>query len=213
MARFNFKDNPVLNDETFIGPNKYRWNGVAWILEPFNLNDLLSQLKQESINIAVDSVTQSLVHTAPEALNTIAELATALGNDENFATTMTNALATKADEASVTASLNTKANKTKTLDEFTGTTHTLALTHAAKIINCSTNNMIITVPTNLLVSFPIGTEIAFVRQGTQTVQIVGSVGVTVQSVDNKNKIKGQYGTAAILKTGTDTWVLAGSLEA
>lgn len=212
MARFNFKDNPVLNDETFIGNQKFRWNGTAWAREQFDLNSLLSQLKQESVTEAVQSSTQAIVNTAPEALDTIEELATALGDDPNFATTVTNALGTKADASTVNASLDTKADKTKTLDTITGSPYTLALTDAGKIINCTTNNIVITVPTNLIVNFPIGTEIAFVRLGTQTVEITGSVGVTVQSVDNKNKIKGQYGTAALLKVAENTWVLAGSLE-
>ena len=220
MARFNFKDNPVLNDETFIGNQKFRWNGTAWAREQFDLNSLLSQLKQESVTEAVQSSTQAIVNTAPEALDTIEELATALGNDANFATTITNTLATKAnadtvaaDLATVNSSLDTKADKTKTLDTITGTPYTLALTDAGKIINCTTNNIVITVPTNLIVNFPIGTEIAFVRLGTQTVEITGSAGVTIQSIDNKRRIKGQYGTAALLKVADNTWVLAGSLEA
>ena len=212
MTRFNFKDNPVLNDETFIGNQKFRWNGSAWAREQFDLNSLLSQLKQESITEAVQSSTQAIVNTAPEALDTIEELATALGDDANFATTVTTALSTKANVSTVNASLDTKANKTKTLDTITGSPYTLALTDAGKIINCTTNNIVITVPTNLIVNFPIGTEIAFVRLGTQTVEITGSAGVTIQSIDNKRRIKGQYGTAALLKVADNTWVLAGSLE-
>lgn len=203
MARFNFKDNPVLNDETFIGNQKYRWNGVAWAREQFDLNSLLNQLKDETVAEAASTV----IGTADETLDTIEEIAAALNNDPDFYTTITDLIT-----ANETA-LGTKADKTKTLGTITGTPYTLALSDAGKILNCSTNNIVITVPLDTLVEFPVGTEIAFVRQGTQTVQIVGAVGVTVQSVDNKNKIKGQYGTAALLKVADNTWVLAGSLEA
>ncbi len=41
----------------------------------------------------------ALVNGSPAALDTLAELATALGNDQNFATTITNALATKLTQA------------------------------------------------------------------------------------------------------------------
>ncbi len=41
----------------------------------------------------------ALVDSSPDALNTLNELAAALGNDPNFATTMTNALAGKMDKA------------------------------------------------------------------------------------------------------------------
>ena len=42
----------------------------------------------------------ALVNAAPGALDTLKELATALGNDPNFATTMTTALGTKLDASS-----------------------------------------------------------------------------------------------------------------
>lgn len=44
----------------------------------------------------------ALVNSAPAALDTLGELATALGNDSNFATTVTNSLATKAPLSSPT---------------------------------------------------------------------------------------------------------------
>lgn len=50
----------------------------------------------------VQSAVSALVNTAPAALDTLKELATALGNDANFATTMTNLLAQKAPLASPT---------------------------------------------------------------------------------------------------------------
>jgi hypothetical protein len=115
MARFNFKDNPVLNDETFIGSNKFRWDGTAWVREQFNLNTLLSQLKAE----AVTETTSNLVNTAPEALDTIQELAAALGNDENFSTTVTNAIAAKATTATYTFTIAAADTWTDTSGIFT----------------------------------------------------------------------------------------------
>ena len=47
----------------------------------------------------VNSKVSELVNSAPEALDTINELSSALGNDPNFATTMTNLIATKADNS------------------------------------------------------------------------------------------------------------------
>lgn len=43
----------------------------------------------------VDNAVSDLVNSAPAALDTLNELAAALGNDANFATTMTNALGSK----------------------------------------------------------------------------------------------------------------------
>ena len=45
----------------------------------------------------VDTAVSNLVNSAPDALNTLNELAAALGNDENFATTITTELGTKLD--------------------------------------------------------------------------------------------------------------------
>lgn len=51
-------------------------------------------------NSAIEQAVAGLVASAPGALNTLQELAAALGNDPNFATTMVNALAGKAAKAS-----------------------------------------------------------------------------------------------------------------
>lgn len=45
----------------------------------------------------VDTAVANLVDSAPEMLNTLSELANALGDDPNFATTITNQIASKAD--------------------------------------------------------------------------------------------------------------------
>ena len=47
-------------------------------------------------NSAITSALNALVGASPELLNTLAEISTALGNDPNFATTITSALAGKA---------------------------------------------------------------------------------------------------------------------
>ena len=52
----------------------------------------------------VSSAISALVDSAPDTLNTLNELAAALGDDKNFATTMTNALANKADKNGSNAS-------------------------------------------------------------------------------------------------------------
>jgi hypothetical protein len=63
-----------------------------------------------AINILISNATNGLIDAAPGALDTLNELAAALGNDANFATTMTNALALKADASQIlpkSSSINT----------------------------------------------------------------------------------------------------------
>jgi hypothetical protein len=56
-----------------------------------------------------DQVVAATVDAAPAALDTLNELAAALGDDANFASTVTASIATKADDAATTAALATKA--------------------------------------------------------------------------------------------------------
>jgi len=62
----------------------------------------------------VNTAVANVIDTAPTTLDTLNELAAALGDDPNFATTITNAIATKADSVD----LNTKVSKSG--DTMTG---------------------------------------------------------------------------------------------
>lgn len=58
-------------------------------------NELLSTIQNAATQQDIDDAIAALVNQSPAALDTLKELADALGNDANFATTMTNALANK----------------------------------------------------------------------------------------------------------------------
>ena len=61
----------------------------------------------EFVNAAVAAAISALVDSSPAALDTLKELATALGNDANFSTTVTNALANKAAKTNDTITVAT----------------------------------------------------------------------------------------------------------
>jgi hypothetical protein len=58
----------------------------------------------------VDTKVAELVDSAPSTLNTLNELAAALGDDPSFATTITNQIGTKANAADLTAHTDNKSN-------------------------------------------------------------------------------------------------------
>jgi hypothetical protein len=173
----------------------------------------------------------ALIAGAPGALDTLNELAAALGDDPNFATTVTNALAGKASTQSVTdltTTVNTKAS-TQSVTDLTTTVNTkanalasfvalsanrtLQLTDGGKVLTFTNSTAVtVTVPANATIAFPIGTQIAVLRNGAGTVTFAGASGVTVHSKDSALAIAGQYASAALLKRATNTWQLIGSLE-
>ena len=61
----------------------------------------------EFVTAAVTAAISALVDSSPAALDTLKELATALGNDANFSTTVTNALAAKAAKSNDTITVAT----------------------------------------------------------------------------------------------------------
>lgn len=74
-----------------------------------------------SVSDIVTQVQAAIVDSAPETLDTLNELAAALGDDPNFATTITNQIAQKADKTVATSStdgLMSASDKTK-LDQIT----------------------------------------------------------------------------------------------
>jgi len=71
-------------------------------IEALNINaDTLDGQHGSYYTGYADSAVSNLVASAPSTLNTLNELADALGDDANFATTMTNALAGKVDDSQV----------------------------------------------------------------------------------------------------------------
>lgn len=101
------------------------WNGKEWIAingntDNGNTDDIEAVLNQKAdkattlsgygindaytitqTNSTIDTKVAALVDSAPETLNTLNELAAALGDDPNFATTVSNQIGLKANTADV----------------------------------------------------------------------------------------------------------------
>lgn len=100
-----------------------------------------------------------------------------------------------------------------TINTQTGTTYTLVLADAGKLVTLSNaSGITLTVPTNSSVAFATGTRIDLAQLGAGQVTIAGA-GVTFNSKGSALKITGQYSAATLIKIATDTWVLVGDISA
>jgi hypothetical protein len=97
--------------------------------------------------------------------------------------------------------------------------HTLVLSDSGKtmLLTPSSTDLVISIPTNALVAFNIGTRIEIIRVGTGTGNV--AVGATnsgttaIRSKDGNLKLSKAYSGATLIKIATDEWVLIGDLKA
>lgn len=101
---------------------------------------------------------------------------------------------------------------TLTANAQTGTSYTLVLADAGKLVtvsNAATHTL--TVPTNASVAFPVGTVVNVARIGAGAVNLAAAGGVTVNSPGAVLGLRAQYSQATLVKTATDTWLLGGDI--
>ena len=76
--------------------------------------------------------------------------------------------------------------------------------------NASSNTL--TIPANSSVAFPINTTITVCMEGAGTTSITGATGVSLNGVSAGScDMSGQYGFATLVKRGTDSWYVSGSI--
>lgn len=103
-------------------------------------------------------------------------------------------------------------NVSLAINEQTGTSYTLALSDAGKIVRCANSGPIgLTVPNNTTVAFPVGTVIGVRQGGSGQITIGGEGGVTINSYLGANVTAGQYAGATLHKIDTNLWELDGVL--
>lgn len=99
------------------------------------------------------------------------------------------------------------------LNEQTGTTYTLVLGDAGKYIQCNNASpFTLTVPLNATVAYPVGTQIVVRNTGAGQVTVAATGGVTINTSQTL-LLRAQHSTATLVKVATDTWDIAGDLEA
>jgi hypothetical protein len=190
---------------------------------------------QQEINV--------LTTGAPAALNTLDELAAALGDDANYAATITTALGNKAPIASptftgtvtapnitatslITASASgvafTDGTQTKAgVPSLTTTTTTISAAYNLSTGGLALRDQLVqisgahavTVPTNATTAFPVGTSISF----WQSSGAGGANFVAAVGVTiyaaPGNILRALYSSATLTKVSADAWLLSGDIKA
>lgn len=100
----------------------------------------------------------------------------------------------------------------QTLNAQTGTTYTLVLGDAGKLVTLSNASAVtLTVPPNSSVALAVGTRIDLLALGVGQVTVAQGSGVTIRSTPSL-KLRTQYSAATLEKIATDEWALIGDLE-
>lgn len=146
-----------------------------------------------SSNSYTDTAIANLVDTAPATLDTLNELAAALGDDANFSTTVTNSLASKAPLAQP---LNAQSAN-----------YTLQSSDNGGVVKAS-GTITITIPDAV---FNAGERVDIVNTGTGVITIAAGSGVTLLSKESAVTIDTQYGAATVLFDSASQAFLIGDL--
>ena len=93
-----------------------------------------------------------------------------------------------------------------------GSTYTFADTDRGRLVRfTSAVAVAVTIPTNAVTAFPVGTEIHAIQAGTGQIT-VGGAGVTINFPDTA-KTRKQFSAVTMIKVGVDEWDLMGDLAA
>jgi hypothetical protein len=160
----------------------------------------IATAKAEAISDATSQV-NALLTGAPAALNTLDELAAALGDDANFA-------------ASVTTSLGLKVDSLTPISQKTASYTLSSLTERDDLIEMgSASPITLTIPTDATLNYPIGTSIDILQTGAGQVTIAPVSGTVTVNATPGLKLRTTWSSATLLKRAANTWVVFGDLTA
>jgi len=208
---FNGKESAL----TFSSPLSRSTNTISIPVATTSVNGYLSSTdwttfnaKQVAITGGATTITTSNL-TASRALVSDASgkvaVSSATSTQVGYLVGVTSAIQTQ---------LDAKVPKINVFNAQTGTTYTLVLSDASKIIEMQSGSPnTLTIPTNASVAFPIGTEIQVLQFGAGQTTIAVASGVTTQSKLGQLKIANQDTGVTLVKRATDDWYVIGNLTA
>lgn len=156
---------------------------------------LASKATPSDISTAINA----LLGGSGPALDTLNELAAALGNDPAFSTTVMALIATKAKHS---LSINTQA------DNYV---LTLADSKDTYVRMNKETAQTLTVPPHADVPIPVGSQIPVRQSGAGGLTIVAGAGVTINTPETL-KLRKQGSAAVLIQVALNVWDLTGDLE-
>lgn len=166
-----------------------------------------------AIDSMVNAAVATLVGSAPASLDTLQELAAAIGNNSDFYNTIIQALAQKADTSSIytKSQIDTFVAGLKTVPQVSkSAAYTLALTDGGSSIDTTAQ---VNIPLSTTANFPIGAIITVTNMSASTINITPVAGVTLRQAGTTNtgaRTLAAYGLSTLRKVATDTWLIAGA---
>ena len=121
-------------------------------------------------------------------------------------------------DTAISTNIDTKTNKLITENVQTGTSYTLVLSDADKLVtmdNASANTL--NIPDRSSVAFPIGTQILVMQRGSgqTTIQAASGASVLIGAFGNVSTLAGPWATVTLIKRNEigsiDEWVVIGNL--
>jgi hypothetical protein len=182
----DFPNSPTSNQIYTSGGRSWIWNGSSWVAY--------------TTTITTDLIANGTITSAMIANGTISSID--LANDAVTQAKLADRVVGSAEYDNMT------------LNAQTGTSYTLVLTDAHKMVTLSNSSPItLTIPTEASVAFENGDQVNLLQLGSGQVTVSGGVSVTVRSQGSKLKLNGQYAGATLMKIGTDEWVIIGNTAA
>jgi len=184
------------------------------------------------LSSAVSTAISNLIDTAPDALNTLNEIAAAINDDASYAATITSALGTKATIASptftgtvggITKDMVGLSNVDNTSDNTKALITYVPVSSATRTISSSTdkNTLIecsvactITIPNDTQdAGWPVGSMVEVRQVGTGQITITKDAAVTIQGTDSQFKSRVQWSTIMLEKRAANSWLITGDTTA
>lgn len=189
----------------------------------FSTGDTISAVENNENNTAIKTFCETLsaggnfdagaINTEDIANSSITEAKIASASVTTSKLGSSLALTTPNIGAATGASLNcTNAVIDHPATNVRTTNYTLVLGDDGIIIETnSTSAVIISVPLESTVAFPIGSKITVIRANTGAASVAGVSGVTVNATPGLN-LRAQWSAATLLKRAANTWLLMGDLS-